>query len=58
MTIGDLIKHKVSGHIGIIVKKDMLFDVRSTIDEREPYYRCLICGDYIWAFEDDLEVIS
>ena len=57
MKVGDLIVDKRSGYIGIIVKMDLLFDMRSTTDEREPYCRCLIRGDHIWLFESDLEVI-
>ena len=57
MQVGDLIVDKRSGHIGIVVKMDLLFDLRSATDEREPYCRCLIRGDHIWLFESDLELI-
>tara|TARA_Y100001970_G_scaffold178399_1_gene217233 strand:+ start:1924 stop:2109 length:186 start_codon:yes stop_codon:yes gene_type:complete len=58
MKVGDLIRHKESNQIGIIVEMDMTFDQERTADEMSPYYRCLIHGDYIWLYERHLEVIN
>ena len=57
MKVGDLIRHKESNQIGIIVLVEMVNNGFDPAGELEPYHRCLIGKDYIWFFERHLELI-
>ena len=58
MKVGDLIRHKESNQIGIIVLVEMVNNGFAPAGELEPYHRCLVGKDYIWFFERHLEVIN
>ena len=58
MKIGDLIRHKKSNRIGIIVLVKMVNNGSAPAGELEPYHRCLVGEDYIWFFERHLEAID
>tara|TARA_R110002110_G_scaffold406533_2_gene626732 strand:+ start:583 stop:750 length:168 start_codon:yes stop_codon:yes gene_type:complete len=55
MKVGDLVKGRESGKIGVIVDIETWY---GGVNGKKPYHCCLMGDDRIWFFGDDLEVIA
>jgi len=55
MKVGDLVKCKENGLLGVIVTIETWY---GGINGEKSYHCCLVGDDRIWLFEEDLEAIA